>query len=57
MGDYPPNDIDAPRRVGMQTVWFSKYADWDDRFARADAEISSLSELKELFPALQNRVM
>ena len=57
VGDYPPNDIDAPRRVGMQTVWFSKYADWDDRFARADAEISSLSELKELFPALQNRVM
>ncbi len=27
MGDYPPNDIDAPRRVGMHTVWFSAYAE------------------------------
>ncbi len=41
LGDYPPNDIDAPRKVGMHTVWFSAYAEWDDRFARAEAEISS----------------
>ena len=52
VGDYPPNDIEAPRRVGMHTVWFSAYATWDDRFARADAEIASLKELPLLFPDL-----
>ena len=51
VGDYPPNDVEAPRRVGMHTVWFSAYADWDDRFERAEAEISSLTQLAALFPA------
>ena len=50
VGDYPPNDIEAPRRAGMHTVWFSAYAEWDDRFKRAEAEISSLTELPSLFP-------
>lgn len=51
VGDYPPNDVEAPRRVGMHTIWFSAYADWDDRFARAEAEISSLTQLAALFPS------
>ena len=53
VGDYPPNDIEAPRRVGMHTVWFSAYAEWDDRFDRAEAEIASLRELPALFPDLR----
>lgn len=50
VGDYPPNDIEAPRRIGMHTIWFSAYAEWDDRFKRAEAEISSLTQLTSLFP-------
>ena len=55
VGDYPPNDIEAPRKLGMHTVWFSAYADWDDRYERAEAEISSLLELPALFPDLTKK--
>ena len=50
VGDHPENDVDASRRAGMRPVWFSAYAQWDDRFARAEAEIGSLTELSKLFP-------
>ena len=52
VGDHPENDVEAPRRAGMHTVWFSAYAKWDDRFAPAEAEITSLPSLIDLFPDL-----
>ena len=57
VGDHPENDVEAPRSAGMHTVWFSAYADWDDRFAPAEAEIASLTELPGLFPARNLNIM
>ena len=52
VGDHPENDVEAPRRVGMHTVWFSAYSKWDPRFAPAEVEIDSLRRLPALFPPI-----
>lgn len=49
VGDHPENDIEAARLAGLHTIWFSAYAGWDERFRRAELEITALPQLLELF--------
>ncbi len=51
IGDHLENDIAAPKRHGMRTVWFNpdRAAAPEDPNVRADREIAALSELMVLF--------
>lgn len=51
IGDHLMNDIAAPKRHGMRTVWFNpdRAATPDDPALRADREIAALAELMVLF--------
>ena len=51
VGDHLENDIAGPLRHGMRTVWYNPkgHAAPDAAHARADAEITVLSEVLDLF--------
>ena len=51
IGDHLENDVAAPKRHGMRTVWFNpeRAAAPQDPNVRADREIAALAELMVLF--------
>ncbi len=48
VGDHPRNDIEGSRNVGMHTIWYEGFADWEDIYAPADVTIKGLKELRNI---------
>ena len=50
VGDDPEFDVVGAREAGMQTVWVNRAnSDWPQQYQPAEAEISNLYQLLELF--------
>ena len=49
VGDHPEADIDGARQAGLRTAWVNRNGEaWPDHLEPPDAEVSTLTELREL---------
>lgn len=53
VGDNPINDIKGARSAGWKTVWMKSTGYWDESVARADREVSSVSEVIDAVLSLE----
>lgn len=53
VGDNPINDIKGAAEAGWKTVWMKSTGYWDMSVPRADAEVSSVSEVPDAILQLQ----
>ena len=53
VGDNPINDIKGARSAGWKTIWMNSTGYWDESVARADREVSSVSQVIDAVLSLE----